>query len=142
MAVRLPEDESEGFFSEINITPLTDIFLVLLIIFMVCSSILVDVGATSGLKVNLPSGTSRELAPGADTLVVGVSADDEFVVEGKKLNREGLTEVFASTSAKSKETQVVIQADRECFHGTVVQVMELARKAGLHKLGIATRAEE
>ena len=53
--------DEEGIFAEINITPLTDIFLVLLIIFMVTSSVMADAGARSGLRVNLPKGATKEV---------------------------------------------------------------------------------
>ncbi len=138
---RMPgEEDSEGLFAEINITPLTDIFLVLLIIFMATSSVVARQNAArSGVNVNLPKGAARELAPGASDVTVAITTNGNLVVDGKPVDPEQLKALFAKARAKDPETQVIVQADEATHHGRVVGVMELAKAAGLHRLAIATR---
>lgn len=139
MAIQIGQDDSEGIFTEINITPLTDIFLVLLIIFMVTSSVMAEAGARSGVNVNLPKGAARDLTPGASDITVGITTKGEMVVDGKVVEAAELKSIFERASAKNAETQIVVQADELTHHGKVVGVMELAKSAGLHRLAIATK---
>jgi biopolymer transport protein ExbD len=140
MAIKLPEEESEGgLFAEINITPLTDIFLVLLIIFMVTSSVMADAGARSGMNVNLPKGSAHDLAPGKSDVTVAVATDGKLMVDGKVIEPDQLRALFDKAHGRDPDAQVIVQADEATHHGRVVAVMELAKAAGLHRLAIATR---
>ena len=138
---KLPEDEQGGdpIFAEINITPLTDIFLVLLIIFMVSSSIMLENPSRAGVKVNLPKGAQTEIDPGAKSLVVSVTQAGQVLAQGQPVTGDDLDEVFASAFAKNPSTQVIIEADEGVRHGLVVGVMERAKRVGLTKLAIATK---
>jgi biopolymer transport protein ExbD len=141
---RLPDDESgnEGaIFAEINITPLTDIFLVLLIIFMVSSSVMVETASRAGVKVNLPKGAQSEIDPGAKSMVVSITSGGEVLVQGQPTRIEDLDGVFTSAFARDPMTQVIIEADEGVKHGRVVTVMERAKRAGLSKLAIATKGK-
>ncbi len=135
------DDHSDGVVAEINITPLTDIFLVLLIIFMVTSSALVDSGGQSGVKVNLPKGGAKEITATQSDLVVAVLVDGRTVVGGKVMDDEELKATFTEAQARAPETAVIVQADEGVPHGKVVAVMEMAKAAGLAQLAIATRAQ-
>ncbi|MFP2909823.1 ExbD/TolR family protein [Pyxidicoccus sp. 3LFB2] len=136
----------EGVFAEINITPLTDIFLVLLIIFMVTSSVIVQQGpgggAKAGLKVNLPKGGAADITARTTDLSVAVLADGRFVLAGNVVSEEELRKTFDDAKLKDPDTVVIVQADEGVPHGTVVQVMELAKKAGLGQLAIGVREGE
>lgn len=134
------DDGEEGIFAEINITPLTDIFLVLLIIFMVTSSVMAaDAGARAGVKVNLPRGATKEISTSAHDITVAITTEGKMVVDGKEVSPDALRQLFEAAQAKDAETQVVVQADEATHHGRVVAVMELAKAAGLRRLAIATR---
>ena len=138
------EDESEeAVFSEINITPLTDIFLVLLIIFMVTSSVIVNQGAgaaKAGLKVNLPKGSAADVMPASTDLSVAVLQDGRVVLSGNVVTTDELKKALDDAKAKNPNTMVVVQADEGVPHGKVVGVMELAKGAGLGQLAIGVRA--
>jgi biopolymer transport protein ExbD len=139
---KLPDEELSGegaIFAEINITPLTDIFLVLLIIFMVSSSVMVETASREGVKVNLPKGATKDIDPGAKSLVVSILKTNEIVVSGQPVKEADLMSLFTSAVAKDTSTQVIIEADEGVTHGVVVHVMELAKNAGLMRLAIATR---
>ena len=142
MAISGPEDADQGgeaIFADINITPLTDIFLVLLIIFMVSSSVQVDTASRSGVKVNLPRGAQTEIDPGTKSLVVSLLKSGELIVQGETVKPEDLTAVFTSAFGKDPLTQVIIEADGTVEHERVVRVMDLAKRAGLSRLAIATK---
>jgi biopolymer transport protein ExbD len=135
------EDAGDGVFAEINITPLTDIFLVLLIIFMVTSSALVDAGGQAGVKVNLPKGGAKEITPTQADLIVAVLQDGRRVIGGKVQTDDELKATFGEAAKRAPETIVILQADEEVPHGKVVEVMEMAKAAGLAHLAIATQAQ-
>ena len=131
----------EGVFAEINITPLTDIFLVLLIIFMVTSSVIVNSsnGAKAGIKVNLPQGGAADMAIQAQDLSVAVLADGRLVLGGDVITADELKKAFDAAKARSPDTLIIVQADEGVPHGKVVEVMEMAKVAGLAQLAIGVR---
>jgi len=130
-----------GVFSDINITPLTDIFLVLLIIFMVTTTAIAEQAADKGgFKVTLPrSGKGDSTAP--RDLSVAILSDGRVVVGGKVVEEAELRGLLAQAHEKNAETLLLVQADEGVAHGRVVAVMDLARRVGLTRLAIATRAE-
>jgi len=136
------EDYAPTVFSEINITPLTDIFLVLLIIFMVGSSIVVEQaqGGGTGVRVDLPKGAAKELQAQAQDFPVAVLKDGTVVTEGKAIELGALKERFQKLLQDSPDAQVIIQADAGVSHGRVVEVMEAAKAVGIARLAIATEA--
>jgi biopolymer transport protein ExbD len=148
MGGRSPEegDELGGVFAEINITPLTDIFLVLLIIFMVGASMAVDAAgasrggeATGGVKIDLPKGSAKDLSPRTEDVAVAILADGRVLVEGAETRAEELRERLAAALGDRTDATLIVQADEGVPHGRVVQVMEEARAAGFARLAVATR---
>ncbi len=148
---KLPDSEEgndEAIFADINITPLTDIFLVLLIIFMIGSTIEVKKvqdemkeEKSAGLKVDVPDGKAKEIDPGRASLVIEISMDGQFAVNGELLKQEAdLERVLQSAFTRDKETQLVIRADQDARHRKVVGVMELAKRIGLRRIAIATKS--
>lgn len=145
---RVPGGEDEGgdgVFAEINITPLTDIFLVLLIIFMVTSSVIVNQasgGAKAGLKVNLPTGGKADVTAAPTDLSIAVLADGQIVLSGDVISEDELKKSLAATYEKNPGTLIVIQADEGVPHGKVVEVMEMAKTAGFAELAIGVRQQQ
>jgi biopolymer transport protein ExbD len=135
--------EDGGVFADINITPLTDIFLVLLIIFMVTTTAIAESARNeqAGLQVNLPRGGAKAAGAAAHDVAIAVLEDGRLVVGGKVVDEAALTEVLRQAAARSAETLVLVQADQGVPHGRVVAVMDLARRQGLARLAIATRGE-
>ena len=146
------EDGNESIFAEINITPLTDVFLVLVIIFMV-SALAVQVEAQkkiqvqqdqakndqkSGLKVNLPSGQAQEIDPSKESLVLVIPLKGDVNIAGQAVPDAEIDKLFRAAYVKDKDTQVVLRADKAVEHGRVVDLMERAKHAGLTRLAIAT----
>jgi biopolymer transport protein ExbD len=147
MAMGKAPGDSEGNgedvgFAEINITPLTDIFLVLLIIFMVTSTVIVQApggGAQAGLKVNLPKGGATDVTARSTDISVAVLADGRFVLSGNVVSEDELKRAFDQAHQANPDTVVIVQADEGVPHGTVVQVMEMAKSVGLGQLAIGVR---
>jgi biopolymer transport protein ExbD len=136
------ELQGDGVFSDINITPLTDIFLVLLIIFMVTSSVIVQNaggGAKAGLKVNLPKGGAADVVPQATDLPVAILANGQLVLGGDVVSADELKAALNAAKEKNPDTLVIVQADEGVPHGKVVEVMEMAKGAGLGQLAIGVR---
>ena len=149
------DESGDAIFAEINITPLTDVFLVMVIIFMV-SALAVQVEARqekkkvaqqqeqsevekrSGLKVNLPSGQAQEINVKEQSLVLVIPISGDVSVGGKLMRDDQLDAVFHAAFQKDKKTQVVLKADRGVAHGRVVNIMERAKQAGLTRLAIGT----
>lgn len=122
--------------AEINITPLTDVFLVLLIIFMVTSTFLTQ----SNLPVNLPQAKHGAEATPTPGVIVTVQKDSQILINGQKVPEENLSAAIASLLSKSEDKTVVLEGDREAVLGTVVRIMDEAKKAGATKFAVATQS--
>jgi len=151
------EQDSQSLFADINITPLTDVFLVMVVIFMV-SALAVQVERNqekkvqqkqqqeeqqqkkSGIKINLPSGQSQEIDPTKASLVLEIPLSGDVVVGGKPMPDGSLENLFRAAFTRDKNTQVVLKADKGVPHGRVVNLMERAKVVGLSRLAIGTAA--
>src|SRR5512137_2922718 len=115
MAIQGPEDEGgtgqgSGIFSDINITPLTDIFLVLLIIFMVTTTAIAEAGGQNGgIKVQLPKGGQANAVKEVHDLAIAVLTDGRVVVGGKVVDEATLREVLAKAHTENPDTLVLVQ---------------------------------
>src|SRR5260370_30419518 len=108
--------EIDDVFAEINSTPLTDIFLVLLISFMVTSSVIVNQvpgggGAKAGLKVNLPKGGASDVRPTEAYLSGAILADGRIVLPGSLVTEDELDRALAIATQKNPQTMLIVQAD-------------------------------
>jgi biopolymer transport protein ExbD len=140
-----PDVVEQGSFNEINIVPLVDIMLVLLVILMATSTAILEAGQGqgAGFKVNLPTGSeSDEVTQLTDELVVAILADGTVLARGEAVSMIELDGIFQQEAEKNAAQVVLVQADEEAIHRRVVQVMEAARKAGLANLAIATKPEQ
>ena len=118
--------------AEINVTPLTDIFLVLLIIFMVTSTALTNQGS----KVDLPH---ADAGAGATTgVVITATADGKLEIDGHALGTEQLGEALAGALQRSNSKNVILRGDRTLILEQAVQIMTIAKTAGADKISIAT----
>lgn len=117
--------------AEINITPLTDIFLVLLIIFMVTSAAMVE----SGAKISLPEVDSTASQPREITIVVTPS--HEIFVNGTATSYDELEGVLRGFVSGRPDIPVVLEGDRDVLFGDAVKILSLAQKAGATQVAIA-----
>jgi len=128
-------DEDAGIVAEINVTPLTDIFLVLLIIFMVTTTAIVDHGAS----VNLPRADAASI--GARGVVVTAAADRPLEVNGTPVTLETLAGVLQAQFERGADRNVILRGDRTLALEQAVKIMTVAKAAGADKIAIATAPE-
>ena len=118
-------------FNEINITPLTDIFLVLLIIMMVIAPLLDQ----QGLNLTVPENVKAENVKEAKTRNFVVTNDDKFMLDGQEISAEQLESVISS-QAKTLTDGLLIQSDPEATHGAIVKLMDSARNSGVTNISV------
>lgn len=121
----------------INITSLIDVLFLLLIFFMVTSTFLEH----PGMRLDLPQASSGEAAS-AKRLILYVGPTDEVLFEGRIVPPDSLEAVMRRAAAETAERTLVLKADRDARHGTVIRVMNAAKKSGLERLVVGTREEQ
>jgi biopolymer transport protein TolR len=119
--------------SEINVTPLVDVMLVLLIIFMVTAPMM-----QQGIDVDLPQTTSRTIAGQEERLVITINAKREVFINQEKVDPRLLKRRLEQSSAARLNKEVLLRADRAVPYGVVVQTMADIKNAGIEKLGMVT----
>lgn len=124
--------------SLIDITPFLDTVFNLLIFFALSLNFI----STPGIRVNLPPSTAQEVVRQENDLRIVITPNQELYLNEKLVERKELASHFQEAGRSHPQTQVLIQADERVAHGTVVQVMDLARSAGLHRLAIITQPKE
>ena len=120
-------------FNEINITPLTDIFLVLLIIMMVIAPMLDQ----QGLNLAVPEVVNAEqIKKESKIMSIVVTSDNRFIWEGQSIEASNL-EKFFSDHSKNYPDGLLIQADDNSEHGAIVRVMDSARNVGITSISLS-----
>ncbi|MCK4910913.1 MAG: protein TolR [Thermodesulfovibrionales bacterium] len=126
-------DQGRRVMSEINVTPMVDVMLVLLIIFMVTAPLL-----QQGLDVDLPQASGKSLPPD-ERLTITVNKDGHIHLNDSLM---GLKELEVKLAAlKESSPTVYLKADRDVSYGIVVRVMAAVKKAGIEQLGMITEPE-
>ena len=121
--------------SLIDIAPLIDVVFLLLIFFMVSSTFI----SAPGIKIDLPEATSKEIVHQKEDVTIVMRFNNEIILNQKLVTMDELKVGLEETAKKDSKALVIIQADAGVSHGKVVQVMDLARAAGLNQLAIATK---
>jgi biopolymer transport protein TolR len=133
---RLSQKEVGTSLSEINVTPLVDVMLVLLIIFMVTAPMM-----KSGIGVNLPQAETQS-APSEDGLTITITRDMYIHMEDMVINQmllgDKLKEYFMGQESKI----VFIKGDKDLPFGFVIHVMDIIKKAGIESIGLITEPKE
>ncbi|HEX2276730.1 MAG: ExbD/TolR family protein [Candidatus Tectomicrobia bacterium] len=117
--------------SEINVTPLVDVMLVLLIIFMVTAPML-----QQGVDVNLPQEGGGNLDPSRERLVITVAKNERIFLNDRRIDFPELEQTLRQASGATRE--VFLRADKDIPYGLVVKMMAVIKQAGIERLGIVT----
>ena len=125
------DDDAGQMIVGINVTPLVDVTLVLLIIFMVTASYIVS----PAIKVDLPKAAS-----GSDqtktTLAITISKDNAVYLNGERTNDSGIVSYIQSELPKNPDLQAIIAADKAVTHGDVIHVIDLVKRSGVHRFAL------
>ena len=129
-------DDDDGI-NDINVTPLVDVMLVLLIIFMVASTYIVK----PSIEVDLP-----KAATGGDTLdttlSIVIGSQGELFLNGEKTTEDGIVRRCQEISKTDKDAQAIIAADKRTSHGAVVRIIDLVRLNGVRRFAINIEPQE
>jgi biopolymer transport protein TolR len=138
MAFRLRDSDDLGDMAEINVTPLVDVMLVLLIIFMVTAPML-----SQGLEVALPQaeGKSFELAS-SEPAKISILANGAVYVDGASVGSENLELSLGPMLRNRKIKRALLEADKSVPYGSVVTVLDVMNRAGVEQLGMITVPSE
>ena len=122
---------------DINITPLVDVVLQLVIFFVVTTTF---ISVETGARVNLPSANFSRIEE-AKTVTITITENNLLYVDGGLTDWNELPKVLVASLRKDPQAAVVIEADKRVLHGNVVKVMDIARRAGAERMAIATQPE-
>jgi len=123
----------QGPMAEINVVPLVDVMLVLLVIFIITAPLL-----TNAVKIDLPKASSNPNITKPDHIEFGIREDGSLFWNGEQVTLESLPERFSSEAKKQPQPELHIRADRMAHYEQVAQVMSVAAKAGIARMGFVT----
>ncbi len=123
--------------AEINMTPLVDVMLVLLIIFIITAPLM-----THSVPVDLPRAASTPTPEKPMTLQVAINADNRIFIGAESVDRSTLEERFKAAVAQDAHVEMHLKADRATRYEAVAETMSAARRAGLTKIGFVTQPGE
>jgi biopolymer transport protein TolR len=124
---------SSGPISEINVTPLVDVMLVLLIVFMVAAPLM-----TVGVPIELPKTQAKALDSNTEPLYITVQADKAVYLQETPIAMEDLVAKLQAVAKTGNDEQIFVRADTSVPYGAVMEVMGLLNSAGYKKIGLVT----
>jgi len=123
----------QGPMAEINVVPLVDVMLVLLVIFIITAPLL-----TNAVKIDLPKALSNPNITKLDHIEFGIREDGSYLWNGEQVEVVSLSVRFEAEAKKLPQPELHIRADRLAHYELVAQVMSLAAKAGVVRIGFVT----
>ncbi|MDI6785851.1 MAG: biopolymer transporter ExbD [bacterium] len=122
-----------GLKARLEITPLIDVVFLLLIFFLLSSSFVLQ----PGIKIKLPKAKTTEITEEKEVYIT-IDKQEHFYLNDKLIHEEKLIKELQKISKQDPNKLVVVKADKDVFHGTVVWVLDNIKEAGLNRLAIAT----
>ncbi|HWT37351.1 MAG TPA: biopolymer transporter ExbD, partial [Paraburkholderia sp.] len=126
-------DEDDGMMSEINMTPLVDVMLVLLIVFMVTIPVI-----RHAVKIDLPHASSQKEDTKPAQVTVSIDADGNVMWDEQKISDDALQAKIATAAQQNPQPELHLSADRKLAYEKVAEVMSAAQAGGLTKIGFVT----
>lgn len=124
---------NKSLMSEINVTPLVDVMLVLLIIFMVTAPMMMQ-----GVEVNLPKTTTKNIKTKEEPLMLTVNKEKEIFIEKHRIKLDNLEIKIQKIFQNRRDKEILLRADKEVPYGFVIKVIAKVKQAGIDKLGMVT----
>jgi len=134
MAVGTSSQQSGTTISQINVTPLVDVMLVLLVIFMVTAPII-----QQGVQVNLPQARAGAIAGKEEQLVVSVNKDGRIYLNDTQMSPTELGQKLRAIRKLEPDKEVILRADQDVRYGIVMRAIAEIKEAGIQKVGMVTR---
>ncbi len=128
------EEGGQPLLSDINVTPLVDVMLVLLIIFMVTAPMMMH-----GVKVDLPRTESKNIKTEEDPLLLTITKKGDIFIEEYKVDYKDLKGKLEKIFANRASKELLLQADKEVAYGVVMRAMAQVKEAGITKVGMITK---
>jgi biopolymer transport protein TolR len=132
---RLERSDSGRPMAEINVTPLVDVMLVLLVIFIITAPLM-----ASSIKLDLPRSAAAQPGTPPQSTSVVVTPDGQIHLDERTVTPAQLSDELARRAAQAPDTEVQLRADAAVPYGRVVEVMGLAQQAGLNRIGFVAEA--
>ena len=129
-------NDQEDVMSEINVTPLVDVMLVLLVIFILTVPVL-----THSVKVDLPQTQKLNTAVDPKSISISVASDGSVYWNSKRIDNAQLETMLAEVAAQEQQTEIRLYGDRRVAYEEVVKIMAAAQRAGIEKLGFITQPQ-
>ena len=129
-------NDQEDVMSEINVTPLVDVMLVLLVIFILTVPVL-----THYVKVDLPQTQKLNTAVDPKSISISVASDGSVYWNSKRIDNAQLETMLAEVAAQEQQTEIRLYGDRRVAYEEVVKIMAAAQRAGIEKLGFVTQPQ-
>jgi biopolymer transport protein TolR len=134
MAVDVSSQRNGMTISQINVTPLVDVMLVLLIIFMVTAPII-----QQGVQVNLPQTKAASIAGNEEPLIVTIAKNGKIYLNDNAMSPAELGQKLRAIKKTQGDKQVYLRADQDVRYGIVMKTIAEIKQAGIEKLGMVTR---
>jgi biopolymer transport protein TolR len=133
---RLERRQGSQPMSEINMTPLIDVMLVLLVIFMLTAPLM-----TSSLKLNLPKADAKQTDAPPHTLMISLSANGQTFLNDSVITSPGLVAQASEAARQNPDTEVQLRADQAVPYGRVAELIGLLQQAGLNRIAFVTETK-
>lgn len=130
-------NNNSKFVSNINVTPLVDVMLVLLIIFMVTSPMMIQ-----GIDVNLPETKTALAKSSEDPVTLTVDKGGVIYIDDKKLEKSNLKVFLENLFKYRKNKEVIVRADKSVSYGYVMELLDILREIGVTKIGMVTKPKD
>ena len=128
--------DDRGMLSEINVTPFVDVMLVLLIIFMVTAPMMVQ-----GVEIDLPNSEAPPLTGGDDQLVLSIDAEGNLYIDETSYDPGEMARKLKAIHEANPDTAIFVKADGAIAYQRVMDLMAMAKDAGIGKVGLVTRPD-
>lgn len=134
---KLSRRKSFSPMSEINVTPMVDVMLVLLVIFMVTAPLL-----TTGIPVNLPKTHASALTDPVEPLTLNITTEGKIFIQDTEVPMENLTERLLAITSNNPEAPIYVRGDKALSYGDIMRIMGIIGSAGFTKVALLTDPSE
>lgn len=129
--------QNSRLLASINVTPLVDVMLVLLIIFMVTSPMMIE-----GIDVNLPETKTALAKTSEDPVILTIDRNGVIYIDQTRLERANLKGFLENLFKYRKNKEVIVRADKHVNYGNVMELLDMLREVGITKIGMITKPKE